>query len=220
LRGDLSWSPDGAFLAGNCPLALPDDDGDDVCIQSVKGGPVRKVVSSPKIEGLALWSRDGQWLYFTADYSGRAEIYKVPATGGQARQITFDSGWGGFETPDGSHIYFFKDIGGPGHQGNRSMWSMPSDGGPEKVVLEGVHPFFLTVHREGVYFLRRDEPRRDQDALFLWRYGPDPPLVIGTLPHRPRRAPTGLPVSPDGRYFLTMHQDVIGVDLMMIDNFR
>jgi Tol biopolymer transport system component/DNA-binding winged helix-turn-helix (wHTH) protein len=220
VRGDLSWSPDGAFLAGNCPLALPDDDGDDVCVQSVKGGPVRKVVSSPKIEGLALWSRDGQWLYFTADYSGRAEIYKVPAAGGQATQLTFHSGWGGFETPDGSHIYFFKDIGGPGHQGNRSMWSMPSGGGPEKVVLEGVDPFFLTVHREGVYFLRRDEPRKDQDTLFLWRYGPGPPLEIGPLKHRPKRAPTGLPVSPDGRYFLTMHQDVVGVDLMIIDDFR
>jgi hypothetical protein len=97
---------------------------------------------------------------------------------------------------------------------------MPSDGGPEKVVLEGVHPFFLSVEKEGVYFLRLDHPAKDEDTLFLWRYGPDPPFAIGPLPHRPRRAPTGLPVSPDGRYFLTMHQDVIGVDLMIVDDFR
>jgi WD40 repeat protein len=220
LAGDLSWSPDGSLIASNCLVRNPDDDEEDICVQSVKGGPVRRVVSSPKVETLPLWSRDGEWLYFSADYSNRFEIYKVPAVGGKARQVTFQGGVGGLETPDGRHIFFFKGLGGPGQQAPRQLWRMPTGGGPEEVVLEGVYPFFLSVEKEGIYFLRLDEPRKGQDTLFLWRYGPAPPVAIGPLPHRPSRVPTGLPVSPDGKYFLTMHQEVVGADLMIIDDFR
>lgn len=220
LGADLSWSPDGGFLAAPCTSELPGSVERDICIQPVKGGPAKRVVSTPKEEFLPLWSQDSKSLYFTADYSGRLEIYKVTVTSGLVRQITFHGGTGGLETPDGGDIFFFKDLGGPGDHRPHSMWKVPSDGGPEQVVLEGVYPYFLSVLRDGLYFLRLDHPSKNQDTLFLWRYGSEPPVAIAPLPHRPRRGTSGLPVSPDGRYFLTMHQDVIGVDLMIIDNFR
>lgn len=42
------------------------------------------------------WSRDGHWLYFASNRSGDDQVWRVPATGGEAVQVTKQ---GGFAAP-------------------------------------------------------------------------------------------------------------------------
>ena len=55
-------------------------------------------------------SPDGQWISFIWDVTGDREIWVMPATGGQARQLTFETGVGGaLWTPDSSRVFFQAD---------------------------------------------------------------------------------------------------------------
>jgi serine/threonine protein kinase len=71
-------------------------------------------------------SSDGQWLAFDSNLSGNMDIYKMPAAGGEAIQLTdhpsddFVPRW----SPDGSKIAFHSF-----REGNRDIYLMTKDGG-------------------------------------------------------------------------------------------
>ena len=70
-------------------------------------------------------SRDGRWLVFNSDRSGSWEIYKMPAIGGEAIQLTTDAA-GAFSpawSPDGHQIAFHSM-----RSGNRDLYTMAADG--------------------------------------------------------------------------------------------
>jgi Tol biopolymer transport system component len=51
------------------------------------------------------WSRDGNWVYFVSARSGGSEVWKAPAGGGEAIQVTRNGGLEAFESPDGKFDY-------------------------------------------------------------------------------------------------------------------
>jgi TolB protein len=71
-------------------------------------------------------SQDGQWLAYSSDLSGNADIYKMPTSGGEATQLTthpsgdFAPCW----SNDGEKIIFHSF-----RQGNRDLYCMTKDGG-------------------------------------------------------------------------------------------
>jgi serine/threonine-protein kinase len=81
-------------------------------------------IESQAIEGLSV-SRDGRWLAFDSDLSGRQEIYRVPTTGGAAERLTnhpaddFIPTW----SPDGEWIAFYSF-----RSGTRDVFVMRADG--------------------------------------------------------------------------------------------
>ena len=64
------------------------------------GGPFNSQVPS--------WSRDGEWIYFSSDRSGRFEIWRIPSQGGSAEQVTRDGGYVARESADGKTLYYTK----------------------------------------------------------------------------------------------------------------
>jgi Tol biopolymer transport system component len=89
------------------------------------------VASSPAFDfGQVAPSRDGRWLYFTSNRTGTFELWKMPSTGGEPRQLTKRGGVVAYETVDGQWIYFTNrwPVG--------SLWRMPAEGGDETLVLD------------------------------------------------------------------------------------
>lgn len=73
------------------------------------------------------WSGARRWIYFGSNRTGGFQVWKVPADGGAAIQVTKNGGFAAFEAPDGSRLYYAK-YDGPG------IWAVPIDGGEERRV--------------------------------------------------------------------------------------
>src|SRR4051812_32748130 len=54
------------------------------------------------------WSHDGRWAYFTSERTGRAEVWKAPASGGPAVQVTMNGGMAPSESLDSQFLYFSR----------------------------------------------------------------------------------------------------------------
>jgi eukaryotic-like serine/threonine-protein kinase len=110
----------------------------DVWTANVDGSDQRRVEGVPT-EDLLLedrnpaFSPDGSLIaFFEKDKGPMGDIWVVPAKGGQARQLTFDSNLGGTPawTADGKFIVFSSVRGG-----SRTLWKVPAAGGALEAVL-------------------------------------------------------------------------------------
>ena len=78
-------------------LRFPDIHGDkvvftyasDLWIAPVAGGTATRLTAHPGMEVFAKFSPDGKWIAFTGQYDGDEQVYVMPATGGEPRQLTF-----------------------------------------------------------------------------------------------------------------------------------
>jgi tricorn protease len=78
----------------------------DLWSVSTKGGPARRLTSSPGQEIDAAISPDGKTVAFSADYEGPVDVYTMPVDGGLPQRRTWDAGavvagW----TPDGRVLF-------------------------------------------------------------------------------------------------------------------
>lgn len=93
-------------------------------------GAVPLTGGSQTVEGLAV-SPDGQWLAFDSDLNGRQELWRMPATGGEAERLTtstadnFLPAW----SPNGRELAFYEF-----RDGRRRLRTVPSSGGRVRTV--------------------------------------------------------------------------------------
>ena len=130
-------------------LRFPDIHGDrvaftyggDIWTAPANGGTAMRLTAHPGVELFAKFSPDGKWIAFTGQYDGDEQVYVVPTSGGEPRQLTFYPAKGplaprwGWDNQvygwsrDGKRI-FFRSL--------RDSWSLPIarlfsvsvDGGP------------------------------------------------------------------------------------------
>jgi Tol biopolymer transport system component len=85
------------------------------------------------VEAVAV-SADGRWLYYDSNRTGRAELYRIPVTGGEPTQLT-DAPGGNYlaaPSPDGKEILFQSQ-----RNGTRDIFLMPAEGGAAQPVRAG-----------------------------------------------------------------------------------
>src|SRR5262249_10208988 len=148
--GTPRWSPNGREVVFD--LARGTDR--DIYVVDVEGGAPRRITTEPSDEGLASYSRDGKWIYFGSNRTGDSEIWKAPAAGGQAVQVTRHGGFSPFESPDGRYVYYTKNVDAntPLAQG---IWRTPVDGSEEELVLPSFDALYFgdwAVVGNGIYF--------------------------------------------------------------------
>ena len=117
-------------------LRFPDIHGDrvvfthggDLWVAAVGGGTATRLTSHPGLELFARFSPDGKWLAFTGQYDGDEQVYVMPSTGGEPRQLTFYPARGPLTTrwgydnqvygwsADGARILF---------RSHRDGWALP-----------------------------------------------------------------------------------------------
>ena len=79
------------------PLRFPDISGDrvvftyagDLWTAPSSGGSAVRLTSHPGVELFGKFSPDGKWIAFTGQYDGDEQVYVVPTSGGEPRQLTF-----------------------------------------------------------------------------------------------------------------------------------
>jgi dipeptidyl aminopeptidase/acylaminoacyl peptidase len=178
----------------------------EVYVMNAGGGAPRKLTATPKSESVApSWSHDGQWIYFHSDRSGTSEIWRMPAAGGEAVQITRKGGTVPVESPDGKSIYYCL--------GN-TLRKVPVDGGDEITVAENVEPRGFSMIREGIFLLRRGDAKRSLEFLD-WNTG-----QVRHLASFEKPVTIAIAASPDGRHILYPQVDQQLSDLMLVENFR
>ena len=63
----------------------------DIYSVSAKGGTAVPLTISESYEYAPVWSHDGKWIAFASDRYGNFDVFVMPATGGEARRLTYHS---------------------------------------------------------------------------------------------------------------------------------
>ncbi len=206
LLGYPRWSPDGKWIAFHAhEVSAP---WDIFAIDSAGGQP-RRLTSDPSADQRPSWSWDGKWVYFCSDRSGRNEVYRIPAAGGDPVQVTHGGGASPIESRDGKTLYFER--GG-------MLVALKLASGEERVALESYVYGGWFVLDDGIYHVVR---RGGWDALgFEIRF-----LNFATgkddLLHRSElQFGLGLTVTPDRKTIVFTAGRGQFSDLMLVENFR
>ena len=209
IAGTPRWSPDGQQIAFDL---YPDDKG-DIYVMSAGGGLPRPIVTGNSEDHLPSWSIDGTWIYFASNRTGDRQVWKVPAEGGKAVQVTRQGGELAFGSPDDRYVYYIKESV-PG------IWRVPVDGGEEIQVFASFRSELYSdwaVVSDGIYFINPDA--KDGVAIEFFNFATRKVKQVAAL-GKIAILPFGMAVSPDRRQILYAQNDNPGGDIMLVENFR
>ena len=96
--GTPRWSPDGQQIA----FDLFEDRRGHIYVINTAGGQPRPITTGDFDDIVPSWSRNGKWIYFASNRTGVYQVWRVPAEGGEAVQLTTLGGGLAFESFDGS----------------------------------------------------------------------------------------------------------------------
>jgi eukaryotic-like serine/threonine-protein kinase len=202
------FSPDGQQVVFD---AVFDGQHRDLHLVGSGGGRVRRLTTDGQ-NFRASFSPDGTWLCFTSSRKGRTEIWKMPASGGPAVQLTHSGPREGYFSGDGKLVYFV-------HLGKRGVWSVPAEGGAESQVTASGSLDYVAVTPRGIYFL--DNSARPTPSIRLFDCTTRQTRQVAALPYPAGERPVQtLAISPDGTWAVYAQQDQINGDLVLVENFR
>ena len=104
----------------------------DLWTAKLDGSDVRRLTTADGDEQNPVFSPDGQWIAFSANYDGNTDAYIIPAAGGTPRRLTYhpDADLVQGFTPDGRNVLFTS---GRSSHTNRytQLFTVSVNGGPE-----------------------------------------------------------------------------------------
>ncbi|MCW5978845.1 MAG: PD40 domain-containing protein [Bryobacteraceae bacterium] len=218
LASSPMWSPDSRRVA----FAAPTRDHADLYALSLPDGSPYRITADPAENILPSFSRDGRWLYYTSNRSGRLEVWKLPSDarddkGERAIQVTRGGGLFPIESADGRFVYYAKE-----QREWTSIWRVPAGGGPEKAVIVGLAAGWgaWDVSADGIYFVTRGDAAAGEGwALRFYSFATKAVADLAGLPKPPSLDGPALSVSPDGKWILCVQSESTG-DLAMVEDFR
>jgi Tol biopolymer transport system component len=207
-QGTPGWSPDGREVVFD---SYAEDRQVDIWTIGVDGSGLRQITHDPAYDITPIWSRDGRFLYFASNRTGRFEIWRVPAGGGAEVQVSRGGGFLPFESFDGTTLYYAQSAEGSG-----PLIAIPTAGGEERTVLPCVVGFTYAGAPRGILHAACGSSEHRGRTLLYWdaATGRDQPIEGIEAD-----SINGLSVSPDGRTIVYGRARPAS-DLMMIENFR
>ena len=116
----------------------------------------------PSVQAAASFSRDGRSVYFSSDRSGSSQIWKMPASGGPAIQVTR----GEASTPrsrwDARFVYYSNDTNGG------EIWRVPVERGEDTLVVRGINLLRgWDLSPTGIYYASSREREKEYAVRFF-----------------------------------------------------
>lgn len=101
--------------------------GGDLWTTSVNGGMATRLTAHPGVETYAKFSPDGRWIAFTGQYDGDEQVYVIPSTGGEPKQLTFYPSRGPLAPRWGydNQVMGWTKDGRVFYRGGQDSWSLP-----------------------------------------------------------------------------------------------
>lgn len=204
--GSPRFSPDGQQSA----FGLKRAGREAICVVSAEGGVAHYVTLGTSDDYLPAWSADGNWLYFASNRGGALNLWKMPATGGDAVQITQQGGFEAFAAPEGKTIYYSKggDMAG--------LWRVDAGGGGETSVPELADAGFRrswTLTAQGIYYVAHTE--RPPFPVKFYDFATRQVQIVASVEKEPLWVFAGLSASSDGRSILYAQQDQNGSSIIL-----
>ncbi len=206
--GTPRWSPDSQSIAFDA------SDRTGTKIYKIKlGTGAPQLLTGDEFENRCpSWSRDGKWIYFASSRTNRYEVWKIPADGGPAVQMTKQGGHAALESADGRTLYYAKT-----GYANPEIWQVPVEGGVEKLVSPQVRPFTWAswgVVDHGIIFAGPS----GTSGPWISIYDPSHHTItrvgeIGTVPF-------WLGASHDGKVAVFDQPGLQQSQIMLMENFR
>jgi Tol biopolymer transport system component/DNA-binding winged helix-turn-helix (wHTH) protein len=208
VSGSPQWSPDGNRIAFD---SHPGEHW-EIFVADVAERKPRKLITNISDVIRPHWSRDGKWIYFSSNGSGRMGIYRCPASGGDALLLSKDTdAISPQESFEGKTVYFASH----GEKSTLKKVALPGQPGTESEV-EGLprlsNSRLWALSPGGIYFVPADAPRS-------LRYFDFATKQVHPIFEADRNFGGGLSVSPDGRWIL---YSLVGEnsDIMLVEHFR
>ena len=117
----------------------------DIWTAPVTGGTATRITAHPGIEVFPRFSPDGKWIAFTGQYDGDEQVYVVPSTGGEPKQLTYYPArgpltprWGWDNqvygwTNDGKAV-LFRSMRDSWTLSSDHLYTVPATGGPAEAL--------------------------------------------------------------------------------------
>lgn len=203
------WSPDGRAIA----FTSRSGSSLDIYAIPAAGGVATRLTSESSDEGYPSWSSDGRFIYFRSTRGNASQIWKIPAGGGSAVQVTRSEASQALEAADGN-LYFVRSWDSPG------LWSVPTAGGAERLVVEDVREGLWALCDDGVLFVGKpaaDAPRPQR--LLFYRFRERSVSFVRELPVDQGNLRVGFCASRDARFVYLTRMDTLLTDVMLIDDW-
>ncbi|HEY1889122.1 MAG TPA: hypothetical protein VGG63_01855 [Steroidobacteraceae bacterium] len=121
--GNFGLSPEGRLLAVSCVGAAAKVH-QVYLLSAAGGGAPRQLTRGTAASFFHAWSPDGKSVAFTRGFASHADIFTIPAGGGEETRLTHDTvNDGPVFSPDGQYIYFDSS-----RSGTTQIWRMRTDG--------------------------------------------------------------------------------------------
>jgi Tol biopolymer transport system component/DNA-binding winged helix-turn-helix (wHTH) protein len=208
LTGSPTWSPDGRQLAFD---SRPKGQS-HIYVTNIEGGVPHALTDGAYNDILPSWSRDGHWVYFGSNRTGSWQIWKAPAAGGEAQQVTRQGGFIGTESMDGAYLYYVK-ADSPG------VFRIPVQGGDEVQILKQPAVSDWSnwgLNKDGIYFLNSSVRPFSVD---FYDFATKKISHLKNL-DRIKTEISSLTPSPDGKWLLYTDLGEAGSRITLVENFH
>jgi Tol biopolymer transport system component/DNA-binding winged helix-turn-helix (wHTH) protein len=207
ITGTPRWSPDSRHIVFDSHIG----GHPELYVVSVDGGPPHRTATGTVSASEPSFSWDGRWIYFDAS-DEQSGVWKVPAAGGTAIQLTHNHADLPQESVDGARVFYVDD-------GARLM-SVSATGDDEremKAVDVSGDSDNWTPARNGVYFI---DGRTIPISLKLLNLRTGRLRKIADLPGQLRYWGSSPSVSADGRTLTFAVNSQMTGDIMLVEGFR
>lgn len=201
--GTPNWSPDGTRIVADTRI----DGHGEIFVLDLESGTSRRLTSHPADDVTPSWSRNGRWIYFASNRSSRFQVWKAPAEGGPAVQVTQGGGFHALESFDGRTLYYAKSVL------ETSIWQVPVQGGEESMLIDSLSDWAnFGLSHDGIFFTPVSDETRTEIRFFDFAAGESRLIETIDTPFN-----GGLDSSADGKTVVFSKPERAESDLILMD---